>query len=559
MSYPSQKFTLMSRRLIGLCCASLYSASGLVPLTVLFWGTFRLNSSSVLAQNIEIPKDCAYPDNYRDPALSPYPSTETLTPQVPEVLRPFQRPGNPPARSVLAPDVTPVDLSFFQDTNQTRLARYRLGPGDRLFIDVLVNGQRALELSVPDTIIGPEGSIAVPLLGALQVEDLFVQDVERAIQSGLNQFVRNPVVKVSLTNQRPVQVTVTGEVARPGFYPLQVPQLVIALSSAGGTTADANLRVVQLRRTLPNGRTLAAEVDILTPLLQGLTPPDIRLEDDDVILVPAQEVLVSQGPERDIIETYSLAANPTPVEITVVGEIEQPGFYALPAGTGRVSTAIIAAGGSTLTADLRNIIVCRPTIDGRVIQETVDLYTPLKEASAIPDVSLANGDSVIVPKLNAEELARYDRDLIAKSTLVSQQITVRVLSNAAGAIGAVGLPNGSRFVDILSNVPLQLAKLEKITLIRFDPDQGRAITYTLNGKKALEGDPDNNLLLQNNDVVVIDRNLVTQIAYVLNSFTQPFRDILGFLLFFQEITDASENLFSPNNDNNNNNNNNNNN
>jgi polysaccharide export outer membrane protein len=303
---------------------------------------------------------------------------------------------------------------------------------------------------------------------------------------------------------------------------LQAPQLVVALSTAGGTTADANLRVVQLRRTLPNGTTVATEVDLLTPLMQGLTPPDLRLEDDDIILVPAQEVLISQGPERDIIETYSLAANPTPVEITVVGEVAKPGYYALPAGTGRVSTALIAAGGSTLTADLREIIICRPTVDGRVIQESVDLYTPLKEATAIPDVSLANGDSVIVPKLSTADLARYDRDLVAKSTLVSQQITVRVLSNAAGAIGAVALPNGSRFVDVLSNVPLQLAKLKEITLIRFDPDLGRAVTYKLNGRAALEGDPENNPLLQNNDVVVIDRNLVTQIAYVFKFIYSAF-------------------------------------
>jgi polysaccharide export outer membrane protein len=548
----------MCRRFIGLFLASLYSASGTLPITLLLWGIFiQKNTQSAMAQ--EIPEKCAFPTDYVNQSLDTYQPPTQPTPVVPEILRAFQRPSNPPARSVIEPDVIPVDVSFFRETSQNRMERYRLGPGDRLFIDILVNGQRSVDLSVPDTTISPEGTIALPLVGALQVENLFIADVEQQIRSRLNQYVKNPAVKVSLINQRPVQVTVTGQVARPGFYPLQAPQLVVALSTAGGTTADANLRVVQLRRTLPNGTTVATEVDLLTPLMQGLTPPDLRLEDDDIILVPAQEVLISQGPERDIIETYSLAANPTPVEITVVGEVAKPGYYALPAGTGRVSTALIAAGGSTLTADLREIIICRPTVDGRVIQESVDLYTPLKEATAIPDVSLANGDSVIVPKLSTADLARYDRDLVAKSTLVSQQITVRVLSNAAGAIGAVALPNGSRFVDVLSNVPLQLAKLKEITLIRFDPDLGRAVTYKLNGRAALEGDPENNPLLQNNDVVVIDRNLVTQIAYVLNSFTQPFRDILGFLLFFQQISEAAETLFEPTNEENGNNNNNNNN
>jgi polysaccharide export outer membrane protein len=37
------------------------------------------------------------------------------------------------------------------------------------------------------------------------------------------------------------------------------------------------------------------------------------------------------------------------------------------------------------------------------------------------------------------------------------------------------------------------------------------------------------------------------LSYFLNSFTQPFRDILGFLLFFREISNSAEELFGPNN------------
>jgi polysaccharide export outer membrane protein len=493
----------------------------------------------------EIPDKCVLPQAFVDRKIE---LLEQVQPQdTPEILRLFQQPGSLPVERTLEPNLIPVDVSYFERANENQIERYRLGPGDQIFIDIFVNGLRSAELSIPNAVVGPEGTTIIPLIGTVRLEGLFLQEIEREIQTRLNQYVKNPQVNISLLVQRPVQVTVTGQVARPGFYPLGTSELAVALSTAGGTRSNADLRSVQLRRNLPDGRTIAAEVDLLTPLLAGLAPPSIRLEDRDIIYVPTQETLPTQGPEREIVESYSLAAAPTPVEVTIVGEVVQPGFYTLPAGLGRVSAAILAAGGATLTADLRSVVVCRVTIDGRVIQDRVDLYSPLREATALPNVALSNGDSVIVPKLSLQEEGEYDRTLVANSTLVNQQITVRILSNAGGAVGSVALPNGSTFVDILNNVPLATAKLDEITLIRFDPQQGKAITRTLNGREVLQGNPTDNILLQDEDVIVIDRNFSADLSYFLNSFTQPFRDILGFLLFFREISNAAEDLFGPNN------------
>jgi len=46
-------------------------------------------------------------------------------------------------------------------------------------------------------------------------------------------------------------------------------------------------------------------------------------------------------------------------------------------------------------------------------------------------------------------------------------------------------------------------------------------------------------------VIIIGRNLISRVTYALNAFTQPFRDVLGFLLFFDRLTEASESLFEP--------------
>ena len=52
-------------------------------------------------------------------------------------------------------------------------------------------------------------------------------------------------------------------------------------------------------------------------------------------------------------------------------------------------------------------------------------------------------------------------------------------------------------------------------------------------------------MLENNDVIVIGRTLVARVTYVLNTFTQPFRDILGFVFFFQSLVDSASSLFGP--------------
>jgi polysaccharide export outer membrane protein len=46
-------------------------------------------------------------------------------------------------------------------------------------------------------------------------------------------------------------------------------------------------------------------------------------------------------------------------------------------------------------------------------------------------------------------------------------------------------------------------------------------------------------------VVVVNRNLIARITYALNTVTQPFRDVLGFLLFFQQLDEAATSLFGP--------------
>lgn len=311
---------------------------------------------------------------------------------------------------------------------------YRLGPGDVVSVFV----QRFQEFSF-QAAIDPEGKITHPILGKIALQGLTIEEAQAKVQQAVSRFVINPVVLLSLGTQRPVQVTVVGEIVRPGLYPLLL-------------------------------------------------------------------------------------------------------------GNQRVSSALLAAGGATDRADLRSVKVRRTmNTQGNTADETLDLYTPLKTGTSLPDLRLQDGDVVIIPPLKPGDDKDYDRGLIAKSTLVKPQITVRVLSYDRNGLSEVVVPNGSKFVDALARAGVNpdSANLTRIGLVRFDPVQQKAITLHINGKKALMGDPSQNVALQDNDVVIVGRNLVGRVTYALNVFTQPFRDVLGFLLFFRELSNSATNLFSP--------------
>ncbi len=258
---------------------------------------------------------------------------------------------------------------------------------------------------------------------------------------------------------------------------------------------------------------------------------------------------VRQAVSRYIINPIVLLslATPRPVQVTISGEIAKPGLYPLLQNSGRVSSVLLAAGGTTERGDLRAVKVRRTFTNGTIKEQDIDLYTPLKDGSAFPDLRLQDGDVIVIPTLDPTKVGDYDRSIVARSTLVKPVLTIRILSYARGGLTEVPVPNGSKFVDALAKSGLNpdQANLARVAVVRFDAVQQKAITFEVNGKDALMGNPTQNIALQDNDVIVVGRNFVGRITYALNVFTQPFRDVLGFTLFFKELSNSTSNLFGP--------------
>ncbi|MDZ8186517.1 MAG: polysaccharide biosynthesis/export family protein [Nostoc sp. ChiSLP02] len=417
------------------------------------------------------------------------------------VAQPFPSQAQPPAPVPGTEEVVPPSVN---DEISPQLSRYLLGPGDAIGVvlqrppgpyrlgigdAISVSVQRFPELSF-QAVINPEGNIVVPLLGTVSLQGLTLAEAQEKIRLGLNRYVVDPVIVLALASQR----------QEFGF------QAVIS----------------------PEGNVVVPQVGTVS--VQGLT------------LEEAQEK-IRLGLSRifaDPIVVVSLVGT-RPVQVTISGEIFRPGIYPVNSPTPRVADALLISGGSTVNADLRQVQIRRKLVDGSVVSQTIDLYAALQNGGSIPNLRLQDGDAIFVPRREIGNDDGYDRNLVARSSLATPQIKVRVLNYAAGGISTQALPNGSTFVDALGGVNLDTANLRSIALVRFDPERGRAVTQKLDAKKALGGDASQNVPLQDNDVIVVGRNLVGRITNLLSTITQPFFNVQSFLRFFDNFGGGGSN------------------
>ena len=440
---------------------------------------------------------------------------------------------------------TPPTLPTSNFSDPAEWRAYPLGPGDQINIVLQPPFQ---ELSTPAA-IAFDGTVFVSLLGQISLDGLTIEESNDLLRSRFDEFLVDPEISVILAAPRPAQVTVSGAVLRPGYFPISPNAFVHeALLTAGGASVNSDLQNVIVQRRRADGSIISQSIDLYTPIAEGTPLPDVRLRDGDTIVVPERDLLFDSNYDRELLRrTPLVTAQDTPIKITILGEVARPGYYEFASEIPPlIDRILVTAQGSNNTADLRSVLVQRRLRDGSIIERELDLYTPLISGGTVPTFPLEDGDVVIVPKLNLDEVASYDSEILARSTITNPQITVRLFSRALGRISPITLVNGSRLTDVLAQVPLQDSVVSRIAIVRFDETRGEAVTEHYNGWDAINGDEAENVLLRDKDVILVGRNTVATLSNVLNRFTQPFRDVLGFLLFFDQLESSASNLFSPN-------------
>jgi polysaccharide export outer membrane protein len=217
-------------------------------------------------------------------------------------------------------------------------SQYRLAAGDVIRISVYQSADLTLETRLTEA-----GTISYPLLGSVALAGLTVTEAERRIADGLRtgNFVKQPQVSIAVQQVRGNQVSVLGQVGRPGRYPLETGnvQLTDMIATAGGVVGTgADLIVVVGTR---NGQPYRAEVDLPSVFGPNRRANDLTLQNGDVVWVDRAPM------------------------IYMYGEVQRPGAMRLERGM-TVMQALASAGGLTQRGTERGLRVHRRDAQGTV-------------------------------------------------------------------------------------------------------------------------------------------------------------------------------------------------
>ena len=232
---------------------------------------------------------------------------------------------------------------------------YRLGGGDLIKILVYQNPDLTLETRLSDT-----GSTSYPLLGAIKLGGLTVAEAEQLIANGLRKgdFVKAPQVTVVLETARGSQVSVLGQVQRPGRYVLETGQTHLSdvLAMAGGLTPQLGADQVTVVGTR-EGKPFRQVVDLPQMFNNAERPNDLLMQGNDVVYVDRAPVFY------------------------IYGEVQRPGQLRVERGM-TLLQGLAAGGGLTLRGTERGIRIHRRTATGIEVLEP-DMQAKLQDGDVI--------------------------------------------------------------------------------------------------------------------------------------------------------------------------------
>jgi polysaccharide biosynthesis/export protein len=160
-------------------------------------------------------------------------------------------------------------------------AEYVIGDGDVLHIDVWQEPEVSQNVTVR-----PDGNISLPLINEIKVGGMTPLQIQSLVADKLKSFVNQPKVTVTVTEVHSRKAFITGEVTRPGEYPLNTQVTVLQLiAQAGGFTPFAKTESVMILR-IDNGKELRLKFKYREVLHGKNTEQNIALQPGDTVVVP---------------------------------------------------------------------------------------------------------------------------------------------------------------------------------------------------------------------------------------------------------------------------------
>jgi polysaccharide export outer membrane protein len=328
---------------------------------------------------------------------------------------------------------------------------YIIGPSDELRITVWgrIEGQWSVT-------VDRDGKISLPKVGVLSVAGLSFKELKELLAKELSKYYIGFEMNVSMGMLRTIRVYVVGNAERPGAYTISSLSTIInALFEAGGPSKTGTMRDIQLKR---NGHTIV-HFDLYDFLLRGDKTNDARLMPEDVLFIP-----------------------PVGPVTAIVGNVNSPAIYELK-GENRISQLIELAGGLNTIAFSRRMQIERIRDNNLQVVFEADLNNANDK-----DIPLQAGDVVkifaIVP----------DKRIVKVTGAVQRE-------------GDYGFSSGMTLRDLIALAGglkyYAYGKEAELTRIHVTDKGTETEKILFNLEKALAGEPQNNLLLKENDYLFV--------------------------------------------------------
>jgi protein involved in polysaccharide export with SLBB domain len=326
---------------------------------------------------------------------------------------------------------------------------YVIGPGDEIRVS-LWGSIEGNFVSVVDR----DGNINLPKVGTIYVAGLTFKELKEVLNKEFSKYFKNFEINVSMGQLKTIKVYVVGHAKAPGAYSVSsLSTLINALFEAGGPSKTGSMRDIQVKR---NGKTIV-HFDMYEFLLKGDKTKDIRLMPEDVIFIPPAGPLVA-----------------------IAGSVKVPAIYELK-DEKTVGDLIKLAGGLTEIAFKGRVQIERVIDNIRQIVFEADLESAL-------NYELKKGDIVKVFPIFPDK--RFVR-----------------IYGAIQRPGEYGFKEGMTVSELIMMAGgfKYYAYTEKAELTRVTPTpQGpKTEKIIFSPEKALKGDPEHNIKLQQDDYIFI--------------------------------------------------------
>lgn len=226
---------------------------------------------------------------------------------------------------------------------------YKLGQGDAIRIVVFQNPDLTLDSRVSES-----GTITYPLIGTVDIGGLSIEAAEKRIASGLKDggFVQKPQVNIILIQVRGNQISVLGQVNRPGRFPLETANNRISdvLAMAGGIAPQGADTVVVTG--IREGKPFRREIDFPSIFINDKSEEDILVAGGDILYIHRAPVFY------------------------IYGEAQRSGSYRIERSM-TIQQALAQAGGPTLRGTESRVRVNRRMPGGEITKLSLDAHEPV--------------------------------------------------------------------------------------------------------------------------------------------------------------------------------------